>query len=263
MKPSPKKPTTEQRLSKLEKLEQGRTRSKAWLAICAMVLGGSGIVGWYKAYQLTPREAEQLDIDNRVRAQEAVIGSIQRSIAAAQQLPEAKRLVEQLVLEQLEREETFRDSLKSLARALRMLDQSARSASPNVADAAGRAAEEARVVVSESEQQSKDLQDQLKRVRRPTASDDLLFSEWQERVTVMVGQNDISMSASGGVLQIVQAPQHGSAMVDGLTITYSPENGFVGRDTIRYAMHDEFGSDEATVMIEITPPDGGGSRRPR
>ncbi|MCB0080242.1 MAG: cadherin-like domain-containing protein, partial [Caldilineaceae bacterium] len=51
---------------------------------------------------------------------------------------------------------------------------------------------------------------------------------------------------------ILQQPQHGSAVVNGVAIVYTPESGYQGADTFTYAVTDGQGATaSATVTITV------------
>ncbi|HRD49840.1 MAG TPA: Ig-like domain-containing protein, partial [Candidatus Contendobacter sp.] len=71
-------------------------------------------------------------------------------------------------------------------------------------------------------------------------------------VSINVLAND-----TGTELSITQAspPAHGSAVISGGAITYTPSAGFAGTDSFSYTIRDSFGqSASATVTVTVNPP---------
>jgi hypothetical protein len=102
----------------------------------------------------------------------------------------------------------------------------------------------------------------------PVATNDTATLQANTSVMIAVLANDTS---SGGTLdptsiKIVVAPTHGTAVVSGGQVTYTPASGYSGLDTFQYSVQDNLGttSNVATVSVNVTPPSssgGGGSLR--
>lgn len=66
---------------------------------------------------------------------------------------------------------------------------------------------------------------------------------------------DVSQSVTGSVASVsVTDPASGTAEVSGTTITYTPENGYIGQVSFDYTATNSLGSDSATVLVTITQP---------
>jgi hypothetical protein len=85
----------------------------------------------------------------------------------------------------------------------------------------------------------------------PTAVDDAATTVAGTPVEVPVLANDLAQG--GGALNIssLGAPAHGTAVVDGSTVRYTPAAGFVGTDTFTYAATTAYGSSTATVTVTV------------
>jgi hypothetical protein len=72
-------------------------------------------------------------------------------------------------------------------------------------------------------------------------------------VTVAVLAND---KAQGGTLSLtaVGAATHGTATINGTTISYTPAAGFAGTDSFTYTITNGHGTSTATVTITVTAP---------
>ncbi len=90
----------------------------------------------------------------------------------------------------------------------------------------------------------------------PVARDDVVSVPRDGPTVIEVLGNDVDVDGSlaGETLVITQPPAHGTAeaAANG-TITYTPEAGYVGTDTLRYTISDESGlvSNEALVTINV------------
>jgi len=54
------------------------------------------------------------------------------------------------------------------------------------------------------------------------------------------------------VVTIASAPGHGSAVVSGETVTYTPANGFIGSDSFNYSATDPISAATATVTVTVS-----------
>ncbi|MGE0444161.1 MAG: Ig-like domain-containing protein, partial [Vicinamibacterales bacterium] len=95
----------------------------------------------------------------------------------------------------------------------------------------------------------------------PVAVDDAASLAEDSSITLTVLDND--QDEDGGTIEIVtivEAPAHGSAVINGQTIVYTPASNYAGSDSFRYRIRDSQGATaEATVRITVTgeadPPD--------
>jgi hypothetical protein len=105
----------------------------------------------------------------------------------------------------------------------------------------------------------------------PAVVDDSASSSNDAAIVIDVLANDSSQDAAidASSIQVTTNPAHGSAVVQGGKIQYTPTSGFAGTDTFQYTVKDTQGveSTAATVTITVTaavpPPTsshgGGGS----
>ena len=95
----------------------------------------------------------------------------------------------------------------------------------------------------------------------PQANDDTATSPEDTAVTILVLANDtdIDDGINPASVTILSGPANGSAVINDGKITYTPNNGFNGSDTLTYRLRDTGGlwSEPATVTITITPVNDG------
>ncbi|MDQ5908794.1 MAG: hypothetical protein QG599_887, partial [Pseudomonadota bacterium] len=71
-------------------------------------------------------------------------------------------------------------------------------------------------------------------------------------ITVNVLANDVG---TGLTIDTVSSPGHGTAVISGTAITYTPTANFAGIDTFLYTVRDSFGQTaSATVTVTVNPP---------
>ncbi len=88
----------------------------------------------------------------------------------------------------------------------------------------------------------------------PVVVGDTAFTSGDQPVTINVTSNDTGVITS---VNIVQAPSHGTATVNGLSIVYTPTGAFFPTDSFTYTATGPGGtSAEATVTIRITAAAG-------
>lgn len=103
----------------------------------------------------------------------------------------------------------------------------------------------------------------------PVAADDVSSVKSGSSVTVAVLANDTDSDGelNAGSVAIAVPPQHGNATVnaDG-TVTYTPQTGFTGSDSLAYTVQDDQGGTSAPATLHITvtaapapPTSSGGS----
>lgn len=88
----------------------------------------------------------------------------------------------------------------------------------------------------------------------PTANNDSASTIGGDPVTVSVTANDDANGGGALSLKSVGDPAHGSVTVDGLSVVYTPDANFVGTDTFIYTVATAFGTDTATVTIDVSAP---------
>ncbi len=95
----------------------------------------------------------------------------------------------------------------------------------------------------------------------PQANDDVITTPEDTAVTIPVLDNDtdIDDGISPASVTILSGPANGSAVINDGKITYTPNNGFSGSDTLTYRLMDTGGlwSQPATVTVTITPVNDG------
>jgi hypothetical protein len=66
----------------------------------------------------------------------------------------------------------------------------------------------------------------------------------------------VTLSVDGVVDQssITGDPEHGTASISGTTLTYAPDAGYSGTDSLSYRVTNDGGYDEATITITVTAP---------
>ncbi|MCB9148126.1 MAG: tandem-95 repeat protein [Caldilineaceae bacterium] len=88
--------------------------------------------------------------------------------------------------------------------------------------------------------------------RAPQAANDTATTSAGQAVTINVLANDSDPDGDALTVTILQQPQHGSAVVNGVAIVYTPESGYQGADTFTYAVTDGQGATaSATVTITV------------
>lgn len=84
----------------------------------------------------------------------------------------------------------------------------------------------------------------------PTATD--------QAVSVAANSTDnaVALSTTGVVDEssIISDPEHGTASISNTTLTYTPDAGYSGTDSLTYRVANEGGYDEATITITVTAP---------
>lgn len=93
----------------------------------------------------------------------------------------------------------------------------------------------------------------------PTAVDDNANTEENQPVSVEVLANDLDGFGQPLTIIDVDAPSNGTARIEGTTIVYTPQEGFVGTDSFEYTIREQNGGTaSATVTITVdlanTPP---------
>lgn len=72
---------------------------------------------------------------------------------------------------------------------------------------------------------------------------------WNAAAALTVMSND-QVSGGTGVLSVTGAPQHGTAVVSGSTLSYTPASGYFGADTLTYQV--AVGSTTATATVKLS-----------
>ncbi|MFZ9042786.1 MAG: beta strand repeat-containing protein, partial [Ilumatobacteraceae bacterium] len=80
------------------------------------------------------------------------------------------------------------------------------------------------------------------------AVDDVASTSAETAVTIPVTAND---TGSNVTVTITSLPANGTVVIDGTSVTYTPNAGFGGSDTFRYSISDGISSDTATVTVSV------------
>ncbi|MEZ4659058.1 MAG: Ig-like domain-containing protein [Caldilineaceae bacterium] len=88
----------------------------------------------------------------------------------------------------------------------------------------------------------------------PTAGADAVTTTVGVTITINVLANDADPDGDALTVTINQQPQHGSAVVNGVTIVYTPNAGFSGADSFSYTVTDSKGATaSATITVTVEP----------
>lgn len=88
----------------------------------------------------------------------------------------------------------------------------------------------------------------------PTAVDDSASTTIGQAISIPVLANDSDDGSPQPLfIQSVSSPAHGSAVISGSSILYTPAAGFVGEDGFTYIISDGQNTDEATVSTDVLP----------
>lgn len=91
----------------------------------------------------------------------------------------------------------------------------------------------------------------------PDAQDDMGNMIYGSDITINVLENDVAGTTAiiPGSVRVVNFPQHGTVLVNSeSSVTYKPDDQFVGTDTFTYEITDENGlTDVATVTVVVEP----------
>lgn len=94
----------------------------------------------------------------------------------------------------------------------------------------------------------------------PVANDDYFTVQKNQTTALPVTSNDFDADGDSLSVSILTGPAHGSGVVNGLFITYSPFTNYTGGDTLTYSIceNGSVNCDTATIFITIdgtnTPP---------
>jgi LPXTG-motif cell wall-anchored protein len=86
----------------------------------------------------------------------------------------------------------------------------------------------------------------------PVAVDDAAKTREGRAVDIEVLANDDTVNGAPVTgLDVISDPDHGTAKVDGESVTYSPTSGFTGTDTFDYRLTTANGTSTATVTVRV------------
>ena len=89
----------------------------------------------------------------------------------------------------------------------------------------------------------------------PIARDDSAVTRFETIVAIDVLANDTDADGDPLTVTLASTPTHGTARLAGNRVEYSPAPGFVGADTLTYAVRDgRGGSNTAVVRVTVEPP---------
>ena len=86
----------------------------------------------------------------------------------------------------------------------------------------------------------------------PVANDDSATTPEDTPITIDVLSNDLSPDGDTLTITDVSAASNGIVSIDGTTITYTPNQHFVGPDSFTYTISDDNDSDSATVTVTVS-----------
>ncbi|OQX25343.1 MAG: hypothetical protein BWK80_16065 [Desulfobacteraceae bacterium IS3] len=90
---------------------------------------------------------------------------------------------------------------------------------------------------------------------KPVAVDDTVFAGQNEPLVIDVLANDRDPDGDPLTVISVSAPAHGAATYNKTTVTYTPDTGFIGKDSFTYTVSDSSdGTDEAVVYVTVLEP---------
>lgn len=88
----------------------------------------------------------------------------------------------------------------------------------------------------------------------PTAVNDSANTSVGQAISIPVLVNDSDDGSPQPLfIQSVSSPAHGSAVISGSSIRYTPADGFVGQEGFTYIISDGQDTDEATISINVVP----------
>jgi uncharacterized repeat protein (TIGR01451 family) len=88
----------------------------------------------------------------------------------------------------------------------------------------------------------------------PVAVNDAATTLQNNPISVAVLANDFDVNGDPLTITAVSVPSHGSAVINGTNIDYTPNNNYVGPDSFTYTISDgRGGSAMATVSITVNP----------
>ncbi|MBP8251085.1 MAG: tandem-95 repeat protein [Herpetosiphon sp.] len=89
----------------------------------------------------------------------------------------------------------------------------------------------------------------------PTAINDGAVTAFQTPVTIAVLSNDTDLDADTLSITSVTQPMHGTAVISGTSVVYTPALGYIGNDSFSYTISDgRGGTSTAMVMILVDGP---------
>lgn len=92
----------------------------------------------------------------------------------------------------------------------------------------------------------------------PSAKDDSASTTRDQAVDIDATANDNPRGQDITKLDVASTPQHGTAHVvhtaHGREIRYTPDSGYLGKDSFRYSFTTDGGTASATVHVDVTPP---------
>lgn len=89
----------------------------------------------------------------------------------------------------------------------------------------------------------------------PTANPDSVSAAGSVLIDVLANDADDG-SPSALAVQSVTSPAHGTAVIEGNSVRYTPRSGFLGSDRFSYTITDGADTDSAEVSVEIIPETG-------
>lgn len=85
-----------------------------------------------------------------------------------------------------------------------------------------------------------------------TAADDAATLDWRASTLVDVLANDRASRGALSLTALASPPAHGTAVIEGGQLRYTPAEGFFGVDSLRYTVRAEDGGATATATLNLT-----------
>lgn len=85
-----------------------------------------------------------------------------------------------------------------------------------------------------------------------TAADDVATLDWRQSALVDVLANDRASRGALSLTAVTAAPAHGTAVIEGGQLRYTPADGFFGTDSLRYTVRADDGGATATATLQLT-----------
>ncbi len=95
--------------------------------------------------------------------------------------------------------------------------------------------------------------------RPPLPRDDIISTDQGWPVTIEVLKNDTEPDGHEMAVTEVAGPDNGTAATDGTTVTYTPDQGFLGTDRFMYIITDGTKTNKGLISVTVAgdnTPDG-------
>lgn len=85
----------------------------------------------------------------------------------------------------------------------------------------------------------------------PMAKDDTAVTRMNHPTSIPVTNNDFDVNLDAFTIVAVDDPAFGAATIDGGSIIYTPDNGFIGNDTFTYTVQESEGGLTAVAQVNV------------